>query len=64
MVCVDQESAEKNGEPFVTLAKTRRVDGRVLFGVHTALAAKRAGYVTIRAGDMVETFGSDGEVEL
>ena len=64
MVCVDQESAEKNGEPFVTLAKTRRVDGRVLFGVHTALAANRAGYVTIKAGDMVETCGSEGEIEL
>lgn len=38
MVCVDQKSAEKNEEPFVTLAKTRRFDGRVLFGVHTTLA--------------------------
>ena len=64
MVCVDQESAEKNGEPFVTLAKTRRVDGRVLFGVHTALRTQDASYVTITAGDMVETFGSDGEIEL
>jgi molybdenum cofactor sulfurtransferase len=64
MVCVDQESAEKNGEPFVTLAKTRRFDGRVLFGVHTALAADRRSYVAVEAGDMVETFGIDGEIEV
>ena len=56
MVCVDQESAEKNQEPFVTLAKTRRFDGRVLFGVHTALSAAHGSrHATIRAGDLVET---------
>ena len=38
MVCVDQGTAEKNEEPFVTLAKTRRREGKVFFGVHTALA--------------------------
>ena len=54
MVCVDQENAEKNGEPFVTLAKTRRVDGRVVFGVHTALAVEKSTYVTIKAGDVVK----------
>jgi molybdenum cofactor sulfurtransferase len=64
MVCVDQESAEKNGEPFVTLAKTRRFDGRVLFGVHTALAANRGSYAAVKAGDMVETFATDGEMEV
>ena len=56
MVCVDQESAEKNGEPFVTLAKKRRFDGRVLFGVHTALAASEGRCGSVRAGDTVETF--------
>ncbi|KAF2109057.1 molybdenum cofactor sulfurase protein-like protein [Lophiotrema nucula] len=35
MVCVDQRTAEKNQEPFVTLSKTRRFDGRVYFGQHT-----------------------------
>jgi molybdenum cofactor sulfurtransferase len=34
MVCIDQETAEKKQEPFVTLAKTRRLDGKVYFGVH------------------------------
>ncbi|KAL9114558.1 MAG: hypothetical protein Q9187_007458, partial [Circinaria calcarea] len=29
MVCVDQQTGERNEEPFVTLAKTRRVDGQV-----------------------------------
>jgi molybdenum cofactor sulfurtransferase len=35
MVCVDQHTAERNQEPFVTLSKTRRFDGRVYFGEHT-----------------------------
>ena len=38
MVCIDQNTAEKNEEPFVTLAKTRRMQGKVFFGVHTGLA--------------------------
>ncbi|CAK3851441.1 molybdenum cofactor sulfurase [Lecanosticta acicola] len=56
MVCVDQESAEKNQEPFSTLAKTRRVNGRVLFGVHTCLAGHEGGSVRISAGDKVGTW--------
>lgn len=54
MVCVDQESGEKNQEPFVTLAKTRRFGGRVLFGVHTTLAGGDTG-ASIAAGDFVTT---------
>lgn len=34
MVCVDQQTAERKQEPFVTLAKTRRVSGKVYFGMH------------------------------
>lgn len=34
MVCVDQETGEKKVEPFVTLSKTRRFDGKVYFGAH------------------------------
>ena len=41
MICVDQDTGEKNEEPFVTLAKTRRNQGRVYFGVHTALVRER-----------------------
>ena len=37
MVCVDQTTAEKSEEPFVTLAKTRRFDGKVFFGQHCGL---------------------------
>ncbi|KAA6407533.1 MAG: PLP-dependent transferase [Lasallia pustulata] len=37
MVCVDQTTGERNQEPFVTLAKTRRFEGGVFFGVHACL---------------------------
>jgi len=56
MVCVDQDTAQKNAEPFVTLAKTRRHEGRVLFGVHTALCDRAGQSRTISIGDQVETF--------
>jgi molybdenum cofactor sulfurtransferase len=39
MVCVDQKSAQRRQEPFSTLAKTRRRDGRVWFGMHMCLAS-------------------------
>ncbi|GAB7333830.1 hypothetical protein MBLNU13_g05960t1 [Cladosporium sp. NU13] len=55
MVCVDQHSAEKNEEPFVTLAKTRRFGGRVLFGVHTALRDHQSTGRTICVGEEVRT---------
>ena len=54
MVCVDQHSAERNEEPFVTLAKTRRKDGKVFFGMHTALAeSKKRQQARIKLGDKV-----------
>ncbi|CAM1507077.1 Fc.00g067180.m01.CDS01 [Cosmosporella sp. VM-42] len=34
MVCIDQETGERREEPYVTLAKTRRFDGKVYFGAH------------------------------
>ncbi|KIW03302.1 uncharacterized protein PV09_05513 [Verruconis gallopava] len=34
MVCVNQETGERASEPFSTLAKTRRFDGKVYFGQH------------------------------
>jgi molybdenum cofactor sulfurtransferase len=39
MVCINQTTADKNQEPFVTLSKTRRFDGKVFFGTHMALAS-------------------------
>ena len=37
MVCVDQKSAQRRQEPFSTLAKTRRREGKVWFGMHVCL---------------------------
>ena len=53
MVCVDQGTAEKDEEPFVTLAKTRRREGKVFFGVHTALAEETNKVARIAVGDSV-----------
>ncbi|KAF2499282.1 PLP-dependent transferase [Lophium mytilinum] len=63
MVCVDQHTAEKNEEPFVTLSKTRRFDGKVFFGQHTchlALGDASSPVVqnpTISVGDAVCPYG-------
>ncbi|KAF4423382.1 Molybdenum cofactor sulfurase [Colletotrichum fructicola] len=59
MVCVDQESGERHEEPFVTLAKIRRFDGKVYFGTHMGHdpgpdTLRPATYPTIRVGDTVE----------
>ncbi|KAF4344468.1 molybdenum cofactor sulfurase [Fusarium beomiforme] len=59
MVCIDQETGEKKEEPFVTLAKTRRFDGKVYFGVHMRhdpfpegdITNKESQYPTIEVGD-------------
>ncbi|KAF4958621.1 hypothetical protein FSARC_10978 [Fusarium sarcochroum] len=61
MVCIDQETGEKKEEPFVTLAKTRRFDGKVYFGVHMRhdpptqgdIPSKESQYPTIEVGDSV-----------
>ena len=37
MVCVNQKDASRRPEPFSTLAKTRRRDGKVWFGMHMCL---------------------------
>jgi hypothetical protein len=34
MICINQETGEKDEEPFVTLAKTRRFDSKIFFGSH------------------------------
>ncbi|KAK3337026.1 pyridoxal phosphate-dependent transferase [Cercophora scortea] len=60
MVCINQETAEKSEEPFVTLSKTRRFDGKVFFGNHMCYApaaevlTREAQYPTIRVGDAVQ----------
>lgn len=65
MVCIDQQTAEKNEEPFVTLSKTRRFDGRVYFGEHTChlkledMSTPRGQNPTIMVGDAVRSFRDD-----
>lgn len=62
MVCVDQTTAERNEEPFVTLAKTRRFDGKVFFGQHTCFLDGRRGRAEVMVGDRVLAFreGEEG----
>lgn len=66
MVSIDQSTAKPQQEPFSTLAKTRRKgDGRVWFGMHSALGAdclegRKAAYVQI--GDVVVPQYDDGLV--
>ena len=62
MICVDQNTAEKNEEPFVTLAKTRRFESKIFFGSHmchipSKELTKEGQYPTIRVGDVVTTEG-------
>ncbi|KZF24786.1 PLP-dependent transferase [Xylona heveae TC161] len=58
MVCIDQKTAEKNEEPFSTLAKTRRFDGKIFFGQHSchlpsAIKSQSAQHPTVMVGDRV-----------
>jgi molybdenum cofactor sulfurtransferase len=64
MICVDQNTAVKDSEPFITLAKTRRFEGKVFFGSHmchipSLSPTKEWQYPTIRVGDPV-TVGFTG----
>lgn len=38
MVCIDQTTADKRDEPLTTLARTRKKNGMMWFGVHMSLA--------------------------
>lgn len=59
MVCINQETGVKNEEPFITLSKTRRFDGKVFFGTHMGhtprsdTATREAQHPTIKVGDAV-----------
>lgn len=61
MVCVDQVTGERREEPFVTLAKTRKFDGKVYFGIHMRhnppqhqdQASQETQYPVISVGDPV-----------
>jgi len=52
LVCVDQFTAVRSEEPFSTLAKTRRIDGRVVFGRHISLSSDPEGAL-LMVGDAV-----------
>jgi len=58
MVCVDQETANRNSEPYSTLAKTRRIGRGVYFGMHLCLDEEEGprdgdGARMIQVGDVV-----------
>lgn len=60
MVCVDQKNAQRRQEPFSTLSKTRRREGRVWFGMHMCLTtadsmdiAQKSSRVSIQVGDRI-----------
>jgi molybdenum cofactor sulfurtransferase len=63
MVCVNQATGEKKQEPFSTLAKTRRFDGKVYFGTHMGhvpkdeMKTQEEQHPTIRVGDTVIAVG-------
>ncbi|KAF8536180.1 pyridoxal phosphate-dependent transferase [Trichophaea hybrida] len=66
MVCIDQDTAEKDEEPYVTLAKTRQIEGKILFGQHaTHIANASVSEVpTIRVGDTVDICEDEDEVAV
>ncbi|KAJ5526192.1 hypothetical protein N7494_012842 [Penicillium frequentans] len=60
MVCIDQFTGQRRDEPFSTLAKTRKVDGKVNFGQYAALSIEEAetfsdspDHRTVMVGDVV-----------
>jgi molybdenum cofactor sulfurtransferase len=63
MVCIDQDTAQQSAEPLLTLAKTRRFDGKIYFGQHACHAGggghgrgRGARRATIKVGDTVLPF--------
>ncbi|TVY84427.1 Molybdenum cofactor sulfurase [Lachnellula suecica] len=59
MICISQDTAEKDEEPFVTLAKTRRFDSKIFFGSHMCHIPLKTGTresqcPTIKVGDLVK----------
>ena len=58
MICIDQDTAEKDEEPFVTLSKTRRFESKIFFGSHMCHVpskgpTKEGQFPTIIVGDVV-----------
>lgn len=65
MVCINQDTGLKTEEPFSTLARTRRIDGKVFFGQHACRisavnpSSPDAQNPTIAVGDVVQPYLSD-----
>jgi molybdenum cofactor sulfurtransferase len=65
MVCIDQDTGDKSEEPFLTLARTRRFDGKVFFGQHACHVAPAVATFpddqnpTVAVGDQVHPYVSD-----
>ena len=64
MICVNQDTAEKDEEPFVTLAKTRRFESKIFFGSHMCHVPSKSPTrenqcPTIRVGDVVSICAGD-----
>jgi molybdenum cofactor sulfurtransferase len=58
MICINQDTGEKNEEPFVTLARTRRFESKIFFGshmchMHREDGARSSQCPTIKVGDSV-----------
>ncbi|KAI8927182.1 pyridoxal phosphate-dependent transferase [Entophlyctis helioformis] len=55
MVCIDPESGQRSVEPLSTLARTRKVKGRIVFGVHARnhRLLSSCTPITVSVGDLV-----------
>lgn len=73
MVCIDQMTGVRGDEPLSTLTKTRKVNGKTLFGRHASLAVEEIdgdgyseaspGKRTVMVGDRVVPSYDDGSNE-
>jgi molybdenum cofactor sulfurtransferase len=53
MVCIDPKTGEKNEEPYVSLARTRRMEGStggVFFGLHVGVVGGKRGVLKVGEG--------------
>lgn len=51
MVCIDQFTGLRRSEPFSTLAKTRKIDGKVQFGRYASLAREETEGLELESSD-------------
>lgn len=53
MVCIDQYTGIRRDEPLSTLAKTRKVDGKIIFGRHVSLTPQFGFYESASLGSLM-----------